>query len=532
MDLHKIVKETRDIIRKGYYKYDTKKIDLSLNTGVYDYELVDVYSPTRLMDILCDSDHYMKEIFYEPYNHHINVCLGASFEIAKNYFRPLIMNLANALCPGGGSTIDRNTLETKLCYSTSLYQSLSSQKASQVYLYNENLSSPMYSDYMLLSTNVAVFRDENHDLIEYPYPVSVFSMMPANCFKMPNGESKDSEIDAVMKMRLRLFFHTAARNMYRNLIISPVGFEEYGYLPYKIAQYFQEILIEEEYIDFFEHIVFVFDREFSNITLPVFKKYFENIYYENRVQQLGTSIQSISEPKRLETKQLLKIEKKLETKQPIESKLSLEIHKQSIEAKQPIESKQFAIYKRKYIQAMYPFPECNYSLKNNNSTMFSGFAQGILEDGIPFVAELLQTNDMKATAVFVLPYIENMNEMIQITNNNDCTKMLKKNYRKITLDSWNSNLCQGMQHYEGKIEDNVIDSYINYLIYMNLIDLQKSDIEGFVHVLYDIAGHKVVAIEITLKHYDHVDVLVPLRFQPLTKELIIEDSVTSRSRIT
>lgn len=490
MDLKKIVKETRDIIRKGYYKYDMKKIDLSLNTGVYDYELVDVYSPTRLTDILCDSDHFMKEKFYEPLNHHIDVCLGASFEIAKKYFRPLIMNQANALCPGGGSMVDRNTTETKLCYSTSLYQSLSSQKASQVYLYNENLGSPMQSDYMLLSSNVAVFRDENHDLIENPYPISVFSMMPVNCSKIPNSEGKDYEIDTIMRMRLRMFFHAAARNMYRNIIISPISLEEYGYSPYKIAQYFQEILIEEEYIDYFEHIVFAFDREFSSVTLPVFKQHFENLYYENNVNQLESIVQSSSVQKRIETKQ------------------------------------------KKYIQAMYPFPECNYDINKNGSAAYSSFAQGILEDGIPFVAELIQAKDMKVTAVFILPYIENMNEIVQKTNNSISTNMLKKNYHKIKLDNWDSNLCQGMKHYEGKMEEDVIDSYISYLIYMNLIDLQKSDIEGFAHVLYDRAGHKVVAIEITLKKYDHVDVLVPLKFQPLAKELMIEDSVTSRSSIT
>ncbi len=513
MDLQKIRKETRDIIRKGYYKYNTKRIDLSLNSGIYDYELVDIYSPNRLMDILSDSDHYMKEKFYEPYNHHMNVCAGASFEIAKSYFRPLILNLANALSPGGGSRIDRNTSEAKLCYSTSLYQSLSSQKASQVYLYNENLNSPMYSDYMLLSSNVAVFRDENHNLIEYPYPISVFSMMPVNCSKIPNSECKDCEIDTIMKMRLRMFFQVAARNMYRNLIISPVGLEEYGYSPYKIVQYFQEILIEEEYIEFFEHIVFVFDREFSSITLPVFKQNFENMYYENKKSQLDPSMQSSSIQKQLVTKQQLEIE------EISASKLAND-------------SGQFVVREKKYIQALYPFPECNYSINKNSSSIFSGFAQGILEDGIPFVAELIQTKDKRVTAVFVLPYIENMNEIIQTSNNSNYTRMLKKNNQKIALDCWNSNLCHGMQYYEGGMEEEVLNSYINYLIYMNLIDLQKSDIEGFVHMLYDRAAHKVVAIEITLKKYDHVDVLVPLSFQPLTKELMIEDSVINRSRIT
>lgn len=531
VEMDHMIKETLDVIRKGYYKCGNQRVNLSLTTGIYNYERVEVYSPTQLVDIFCDTDHFMREKFYEPYNHTIKVLTGASYEVAKDYLRPLIMNLADAINPGGGCIPKKKTNEFQLVYATSLYLSLSSQEASQVYLFNENCKSPMFSDYMLLSREIAVFRDSNKRLLLHPYPVAVLSMMPVERCQIPRSESKEYEIDTIMKMRIRLFFYVAARNMYRNLILVPAGFEDYGHSPYKTAQYFYDILIKEDYIDFFEQIIFSFDQDSSKVSMQVYEQVFHyNSNYKRLTQsdygKSSNTIQGKIASKQMEQDQYI-------VKQQIQ--VQSVVQQRELDQQEPKISVK-GMYRqsnKKYIQALYPFPECNYTLETNRASFCWGYAQGILEDGVPFAAELMQTKKQQITAVFILPYLNQMNQISQMVNNKDSTRFTMKKYDiKKPVDIWNSILCQGMQHYEKELQYEVIDNYISYLIYMNLLEIQKSDIEGFAHVLYDRAGHKVVAIEITLKNFTRVEGIVPLRFQPFTREMITEDKVESRLRIT
>lgn len=476
MGILRIIRENQEILRKRYYKYGNERIDLSLNTGIYDFESVEVYTPEHIKNILDDSDHYMKEHFYEPLNHEIEVRQADSYEIAKNFYRPLILNTANALYPGGKDPATSDTEEVKLCHCTSLYQSLSSQQASQVYLFHQNCKSYMYSDYMILSPCVAVFRDENYELIKHPYPISVLSVTPANANGKKNNNVYQSELEGVMKERMQKFLMVAARNMYRNLILTPFGCEEYGYSYEKIAQFFYEILVEENYIEYFEHIIFAISKEQSRCY-----EVFYNCFSLNHNEIACKTAEVI----------------------PSLSAMMTDSYVENV----------------KYITTTYPFPVCNYEVKEKDKITHIGFTQGILEDGIPFTGELFRgiyRNDI--SVVFVLPYFESLN---RLQFSNDSSRFnLKKGNKIQKIEDWHSVLCAGMRLAREELEYNDLIWYIRYLIYMNLIDIQKTDIEGFAHVLYDRAGQKVVAIELSLIKYNQVDVLVPLQFQSYETQMI------------
>ena len=506
MDLLKIAKETQDILRRGYYKIENTKIDVNLSTGVYDFEKIEVYSQNHLKDMIEDTDSFMKEHFYSPQEHDITICQGASYEIAKDYFRPLILNTANALVPGGGCLTDIDTEEARLCRATSLYRSLSSQKATQVYLYNENNKSFRHSDYMLLSPLVAVIRDHNMELLRHPYPVSILSAVPVDCKEGNTSNFLKSEMEQIMKMRIRMILMVAARNMYRNLILTPFGCEEYGHKPEQIARYFRDVLWEEQYIEYFEHIVFAIEN-----TAP---KDYQQVF---ETQLMNTNHQAFQE--QMEHYFLHEPEVKL-SMEPVQPKqITLQDKLSSVKA---FEISEQVVEAKKYLQAQYPFPECNYAVKTKTGVQSIGYSQGILEDGVPFVAELLRggaQND--ASVVFVLPYLERMNQMEELTNNKETGLSCKRYHLQSQKQRvWNTVLCDGMIDTNEKMEQKVVNSYLQYLIFMNLLYIQKTDIEGFVHVLYDRAGHKVVAIEITLIHYHRVNGLVPLKFEPFHPKMI------------
>lgn len=487
------IRETQEILRRGYYKFDQKKVDLSLCTGIYDFEQAELYTKSRQKEIFEDRDNFMSKQFYPPWQHDILVCKGASFELAKKYYRPLILNTANAIIPAGKKTESMDTEEIRLCRATSLYCSLNSQNASQMYSVNDSNMSELLSDSMVLSPMVAVLRNRKMELIPDPYPVAILSVMPVeltNHVQIMNS----SAVDAVMKSRLRNFFLIAARNMYRNIILTPFGCEEYGHKPENIAQYIKEILYEEEHIEFFEHIIIAIDCEAPSRYLEIFAQCLEDstMIAQKDVEagcfmyaSKGGHLEGITENPNGETIKVRAYE---------------------------VETIEFP----DYIQGRYPIPVCNYITKTRTMIQNLGYAQAMLRNGIPLVAELIRDGENnKVTVIFVLPYMEIMHQIQETTDNSgeqhDSRNIVfhSKKYTQIQ-----GVLCNQMEKLPEKVELSRIYSYLSYLTNTNLLRIQKTDIEGFSYVLYDRAGHKVVAIGLTLVSYHQVNAIVTLKFNP------------------
>ena len=103
-----------------------------------------------------------------------------SFQAGRKYKNALVMNFANAHNPGGGFKLGANAQEEALCRCSTLYASITSKKASEMYIYNNTHISRVESDYMLISPNVCVFRDEKYDLLETPVVMGVITLPAPN----------------------------------------------------------------------------------------------------------------------------------------------------------------------------------------------------------------------------------------------------------------------------------------------------------------------------------------------------------------
>ena len=250
----KIAEETIQISKQGYYYLNGKKIEL-IKDAYHDFSSVEVFDTERLEAIQGDEDEFFEKSFYGSKDCQFTVLDGDSFEAAQSFEHPLVMNFANARHPGGGFLKGAHAQEESLCRCSTLYQSLISKKASEMYYHNSNSRSPIDSDYMLLSPNVCVFRDADYKLIENPYTVGVFTIPALNL----NGRGrnvKPSDADAIMKERLRKFFMAAARNGYRDLILGAWGCGAFGHDAKVVAGYFKELFMEEGYDEFFDNVVF------------------------------------------------------------------------------------------------------------------------------------------------------------------------------------------------------------------------------------------------------------------------------------
>ncbi len=244
MNYIKIAKETINITKNGSYVWNDIKVLLPENL-----EEVVVYSPEEGADLLLQSPRPSGEMC------HFSVVNEDSFQAARRFDNGFVMNFANAHNPGGGFLLGATAQEEALCRCSTLYASITSQAAGQMYQYNNTHISSVESDYMLYSPSVCVFRDENCSLLREPFMTSVITIAAPNRRGAAVFASRKT-IQETMLRRIRIMLCIAAKKGHKNLILGAWGCGAFGNNPAEVAGYFKTVLVEEEYGRFFEEVCF------------------------------------------------------------------------------------------------------------------------------------------------------------------------------------------------------------------------------------------------------------------------------------
>lgn len=260
-----IAEETIKICKEGSYHCGGKTIKLP----EADYAAGELTAPD-------DGVYYIQKGIGEYQKGtacHIEVTNEDSYQAAKRYHNPFVMNFANAVTPGGGFLTGAPAQEESLCRNSTLYTSLTSRTASLMYRYNK--FRPLASDYMLLSPQVCVFRDAQGVLMEEPYMVSVLTT-PAPNRKKEAAKIAEEAIEETMKRRIRIMLHVAMRNGYKNLILGAWGCGAFGHDPQAVSEYFRSILVDEKYEECFSNICFAVYGPEDSANFTAFRDTFSN----------------------------------------------------------------------------------------------------------------------------------------------------------------------------------------------------------------------------------------------------------------
>ena len=167
----------------------------------------------------------------------------------------LVMNFANAHNPGGGFRLGANAQEEALCRCSTLYASITSKKASEMYLYNNTHLSRVESDYMLISPKVCVFRDEKYRFLEEPVMLGVVTIAAPNRYGAALIASENLIRETMMR-RIKIMLRAAQKEGYTKLVLGAWGCGAFGNKPAEVSEYFREILLEEGYGTYFDEICF------------------------------------------------------------------------------------------------------------------------------------------------------------------------------------------------------------------------------------------------------------------------------------
>ncbi|HVF84612.1 MAG TPA: TIGR02452 family protein, partial [Abditibacteriaceae bacterium] len=140
----------------------------------------------------------------------------------KGNARTLCLDFASAKNPGGGFLAGSQAQEESLARSSALYICQLSQPA--MYDFHRRLGTCLYSDHMILSPDVPVFRDDDGALLETPFLSSFVTSPAVNAGAVRRNEPQNvALIEPTMRQRLRKVLLLARAFEYSNLVLGAWG---------------------------------------------------------------------------------------------------------------------------------------------------------------------------------------------------------------------------------------------------------------------------------------------------------------------
>ncbi|MFE7094556.1 TIGR02452 family protein [Streptomyces erythrochromogenes] len=171
-----------------------------------------------------------------------------------------VLNFASARNPGGGYVRGAKAQEEALCRASALYETL--LEAPEYYAVHRAEVSTFYTDRVIHSPGVPVFRDDRGDLMESPFLAGFLTSPAPNAGTILRQEpERAAEIPGALARRAELVLEVAASHGYRRLVLGAWGCGVFRNDPADVAEAFRGLLAGR-FAGTFERVVFaVLDRK-------------------------------------------------------------------------------------------------------------------------------------------------------------------------------------------------------------------------------------------------------------------------------
>ncbi|SES19109.1 TIGR02452 family protein [Lentzea xinjiangensis] len=181
------------------------------------------------------------------------------------------LNFASARNPGGGFLNGAQAQEESIARASALYPCL--RAAGGFYAHHRAHEDLTYSDRVIHSPRVPVFRDDGGELLPRPYEVSFLTAAAPNRAAILRNQPERAEgVPVALLRRAIRVLHVAAAHGHRRLVLGAWGCGVFGNDPAAVAEVFRIALRDNRY---FDHVVFaVLDRQKGAPTLAAFSGVF------------------------------------------------------------------------------------------------------------------------------------------------------------------------------------------------------------------------------------------------------------------
>ena len=188
----------------------------------------------------------------------------------------LCLNFASAKSPGGGFINGAQAQEESLARASGLYACLHPMQA--MYETNKRYRSSLYTDYLIYSPQVPVFRDDRDELLENSWRVSMLTAPAVNAGAVHDNERENiPRIQETMLRRMEKLLSVAIVHQHAALVLGAWGCGVFRNDPESVARWFHFHLVENDsFRHAFDTVIFaVLDHSPEETTLRKFRDVFE-----------------------------------------------------------------------------------------------------------------------------------------------------------------------------------------------------------------------------------------------------------------
>ncbi|CAG8569121.1 2643_t:CDS:2 [Funneliformis caledonium] len=210
------------------------------------------------------SRHYLAEKQPHPIIQVVDGdCINHALKLKSEGYNPIVLNMANAVIPGGAYLDGAGGQEENLFRRTNLFQYLEQKK-------NECYPIPSYGGiYCPNSTVIRASEQENYEFLENPEKLS-FVTVAAICQPQlvlgENGEYTLNEHDKeTTRRKIRTMLNIGLDNGHDTIVLSAFGCGAFSNPPSTMARLFYEI-ISKEYFGEKENL----PKTYKNISFAIF----------------------------------------------------------------------------------------------------------------------------------------------------------------------------------------------------------------------------------------------------------------------
>lgn len=173
--------------------------------------------------------------------------LAASRRLVDIGAKPLALNFANGVHPGGGFLHGARAQEEVLCRSSALYHTLTGDL---MYEAHSQRTEPDSTDWAIYSPDVPVFRTDDGSELEHPWLLSFITCAAPYAPNIGQPESGD-----LLQNRIHRVLSIARANGYTALVLGAWGCGAFGNDTHRTAMDFRGTL-ENEFSGTFENVAF------------------------------------------------------------------------------------------------------------------------------------------------------------------------------------------------------------------------------------------------------------------------------------
>ena len=274
-----VARETLEILESRAYESPAgKRVEIA---PALEYALREsrLYSPQQFPEVFALRDDRLAASAPKPMRVEVvnATTLAAARRLVEEQHREdvLCLNFASAKNPGGGFINGSQAQEESLARASGLYACISPMQ--MMYETNKRYRSSLYTDHLIYSPQVPVFRDDDDRLLETPWRVSMLTAPAVNAGAIHDNEPENvSRIQETMLRRMEKLLSIAVVHRHGALVLGAWGCGVFRNEPADVARWFHYHLLENDsFRHAFDTVVFaVLDGSPELSTLNAFRKLF------------------------------------------------------------------------------------------------------------------------------------------------------------------------------------------------------------------------------------------------------------------